>query len=182
MTIICEGPDGVGKGTQTRKLQPLLTDKPLHVMHYMAIKGLGVNEVKDYSHEMYTQMFAMTCMWSSRAHFLLDRAHIGETVYSPMYRNYSGDYVYEIEKRFMNQDPEFWNQVVLITFIDKPENLISRDDGLSFTVQVDKKQKEIDAFVEGTEMSNIKHKLILNIDGKDEDAVFEEIKAFLESI
>lgn len=182
MVIILEGPDNTGKGTQIKKLQPLLTDKPLHVMHYMAIKGLGMDEIKDYSREMYTQMFAITRMWYDKTNFLLDRAHIGETVYSPMYRNYNGDYVFDIEQKFASQDPDFWNQVILITFIDKPENLISRDDGLSFTVQKDKKQNEIDAFIRGTEMSNIKHKLVLNIDGKDEDTVFDETKTFLKSI
>ena len=30
---------------------------------------------------------------------IFNRSHLGETVYSPLYRGYSGDYVFDIEKK-----------------------------------------------------------------------------------
>lgn len=180
MTVIFEGPDNVGKGTQIRKIQPLLTDKPIHVLHYMNIKGFdSMSDVRAYSEDMYRSMFHIANTFYFRDHFVMDRAHIGEVVYSPMYRNYDGSYVYNIEREFMNF-PKFWNTVHLITFVDKPENLIKRDDGLSFSTQLDKKQAEIDAFIEATNNSNIKNKLILDIDGKNEDEVFDIIRNFIQ--
>ena len=35
---------------------------------------------------------------------ICDRAHLGECVYSPIYRDYSGDFVFEEEKNFIWQD------------------------------------------------------------------------------
>lgn len=179
MTIILEGLDNVGKSTQIRKIQPLLLDKPIHIMHYMNIKGFDdMNDVRDYSEHMYRNMFHIASVFYFRDHFVMDRAHIGEVVYSPMYRGYDGSYVYDIEREFINFS-KFWDEVYLITFIDKPENLIKRDDGLSFTTQLEKKQTEIDAFIEATNRSGIKNKLILDINGKNEDEVFDIIKDFI---
>ncbi len=180
MIVILEGLDRCGKSTQIRKMQPLLIDKPLQVMHYMAIKGFDDNsDVKEYSEKMYKQMFHILLTNYPDNNFILDRAHIGEVVYSPIYRDYSGDYVYEIEEDFKSHFAKFWNQIYLITFVDKADNLISRDDGLSFTTKIDKKNVEINSFISATDKSLITNKLILNIDGKDEEVVYEEIKKFI---
>lgn len=178
MVLIFEGPDNVGKGTQITKIQPLLIDKPIHVLHYSAIKGFETNEeVKAYSDSLYRSMFSLLENNYKHNHFILDRSHIGEVVYSPMYRNYDGSYVYNLEQWHTGTD--FWKEVFLITFIDNAENLIKRDDGLSFTIELDKKRKEIDAFVDATMRSNIINKKIINIAGKDVDMVHEEVKHFI---
>jgi len=181
MILLLEGIDKVGKTTQMTKIQPLLNDKSLMCLHYMSIKGFEEHYMtKLYSKEMYSDMFRIMRNEYKNINFLVDRSHIGEVVYSPMYRGYSGEYVYDIEKGYCNSyNNAFWDEIYLITFIDKPENTIGRDDGLSFTTSLKTKQKEINAFIEATEKSHIKNKIIINIDGKDEDTVFKEIKKFL---
>lgn len=181
MITLLEGLDRCGKSAQIRKIQPLLVNKPLHVLHNMAIQGLDPEKVKEYSREMYFHMFQLLHSSYRKAHFLLDRSHIGEAVYSPIYRNYSGDYVFDIEEHY-RFDTAFWDNICLITLIDKPENLIKRDDGLSFSTRENKKKEEIYAFVRATKLSMIPHKLIINIDGKSEDVVTEEIRNFLDSL
>ena len=104
---------------------------------------------------------------------ILDRSHLGETVYSPIYRNYSGDYVYELENIV-----ECPKKVFVITLIDKTENLISREDGHSFSTNIDQKNKEIDAFKKAN--SNTKfNSLLIDIDGLSPDRVFEKISNFV---
>ena len=104
---------------------------------------------------------------------ILDRSHLGETVYSPIYRNYSGDYVYELEN--IVEHPK---KVFVITLIDKAENLISREDGHSFSTNIDQKNKEIDAFKKAN--SNTKfNSLLIDIDGLSPDKVFEKISNFV---
>jgi hypothetical protein len=176
MIIILEGPDAVGKSTQLLNIQPLLSDKPLHVMHYMAIKG--VDGVRSYSEKMYNQMFDILSTNYYKSNFILDRSHIGEVVYSPMYRDYDGSYVYDIEKKYQGNH-RFWDEVYLITLIDEPSNLIARDDGLSFSVELDKKTCEIEAFCDAHMESRIEHKKLLNIKNKTPDEVFAEIREFL---
>jgi len=179
MIILFEGPDNVGKGTQIQKLLPLLHDKPVHQLHYSAVKGFNTpEEAKEYSVQTYNGMFYILIYAYLNCNFILDRSHIGEMVYAPLYRKYDGDYVLDLEKYWMHH-AHFWDQIYLITFIDDPENLIKRDDGLSFTVDHDKKQDEINMFIDASKKSNINHKHIINIFDKSIDQVHEETRSFL---
>jgi len=179
MIIICEGPDNVGKGTQIIKIKRHLEEqgKLVHVLHYSNIKG---DNIEQRSHQYYWEMFDFIkfSIFNNRS-LILDRAHGGETVYSPIYRNYSGDYVYELESKFGNT---ILSNCLLIVFTANPETLIQRDDGLSFTVELMKKQKEIDLFKLFYEKSHIKNKCYIDITGKNPDEVFEEIKCHIQKM
>ena len=71
------------------------------------------------------------------------------------------------------------NKTYLIVLIDDPENLIKREDGNSFSTDLEKKQLEVDRFVDFFKKSRIGNKIIINIKDKDANQVFEEIKDFL---
>ena len=179
MIIIFEGLDRCGKSTQIQKLIHLLHDKSVHQLHYSSVKGFPTKEeTETYSCKMYSDMFNLIHSHYKDMHFVLDRSHLGEMVYGPIYRGYAGDYVLSIEN-YWRADKEFWDQIHLITFIDKPENVIKRDDGLSFTVDVEKKQKEIDLFVNATNKSFILNKYVLNVDKKDIETVYNELRSVL---
>jgi len=179
MIIIFEGPDNVGKGTQIQKILPYLHDRPTHQLHYSAVTGFNTpEETKEYSEKTYFSMFKLLHHYYEEFNFVLDRSHIGEMVYAPLYRNYDGDYVLEIEKVWMGYD--FWKQIYLITFVDDPENLIKRDDGLSFTIEPDKKKDEINRFMEAFKKSNIKYKHTINVFNKSIDQVHEEVRKYLD--
>ena len=85
---------------------------------------------------------------------IFNRAHLGETVYSPMYRNYNGDFVFDFEKDYVRREPP---ETKLIVFTDTPEAVIERDkkrgDGLSFSLDIDKKKQELEAFERAYNMS-----------------------------
>jgi len=115
-------------------------------------------------------------------YFIYDRSHLGESVYSPIYRNYSGDYVFDIEKESKDFGCKTINSCALIVFVDEPENLIKRDDGLSFSVDLDKKQDEINRFIEAFNKSNIKKKILINIKDRSIEEVHEIIVKFLEDV
>ena len=92
---------------------------------------------------------------------IFNRAHLGETVYSPMYRNYNGDFVFDFEKDYVRREhPE----TKLIVFTDTPEAVIERDkkrgDGLSFSLDIDKKIQELEAFESAYNMSCLDKKLV----------------------
>ena len=59
---------------------------------------------------------------------------------------YTGEYVLDIEKNFSTY-AAIWDNLYLITLVDEPQNLIDRDDGLSFSIDLDKKTTEIDNFI-----------------------------------
>jgi hypothetical protein len=99
---------------------------------------------------------------------IYDRLHLSECVYGTKYRNYDGGYVYGIEDDYLNETVPTDN-VVLITLIDKVENLIKRDDGDGFTSDPVEILKEIEAFKDAHDDSKIINKFIIDISEYDCD-------------
>ncbi len=179
MILILEAPDRCGKSTQVQKLIHLFHDKSIHQLHYSSVKGFKEKwEIKNYSCRMYSDMFKLLYSNYKDMHFILDRSHLGEMIYGPMYRNYDGDYVLNIENYWKDFE-DFWNEIYLITFIDTPVGLVARDDGLSFSTDLEKKTKEVELFKKAYDKSLIKHKFLIDIENLNEDEVFEKIKGFI---
>lgn len=183
--IICEGLDRCGKSTQIAKLQDYFKEKGIEssVMHYAGVDvnnfGPFTNPAKEIaSRTRYDDMLNMAAQHVDSSHVLIfDRAHLGEYVYSPLYRNYDGRYVFELEKKFSN----LMENAFLFVFTDTAEHLISRDDGLSLTTDLEKKREEVKRFEKAFIFSNIKHKFHIDISNKSIDVVWNIIKQNLEN-
>jgi len=177
MIIIFESPDNLGKDTQIKLLQKFLIDKPTHIFHYSNISGISNKDCKKYSKKLYTDTFKIIKKLYKNRHLIFNRFLIGEYVYSPIYRNYNGDYIFNIEKKYCNE--KFWDDIYLISFTDSIENIINREDGKSFSIDPLIKQQEISLFKEAIEKSIIKNKIIIDINGKSIEQVHQEIYKFL---
>lgn len=176
MIIMMEGPDNVGKSTQIKMLLKYLIDKPTYVIHFSGISGITSNESRKYSELMYDDMFNIIKEANNNdRNLIFDRSHIGEFVYSPLYRNYSGEYIFDIEKKYL----DIIKNVYLFTFIDNPVNLLKREDGNSFTIDVHKKEQEIDLFKEAYRKTNIKHKYIVDVSEQSIDSVHMFVRGII---
>ena len=91
---------------------------------------------------------------------IFNRSHLGETVYSPLYRGYSGDYVFDIEKKFTKALRE---DLYLITLTNDPHTILKRDDGKSFYGNEEEVKAELDGFKRAHRLSTIKNKLHINV-------------------
>ena len=151
--ILIDGPDRVGKTTQINLLKKAYPQ--CITIHSGALP-------KDYAQQYYKNLYTIV---NSPVDILVDRSHLGEFVYSQLYRGYDGSYI------FNDNEPE----AKLILLIDDVENLITREDGKSFTTDRDMKQKEIDLFIEAFNKSKIKNKYIINIADKSISEVFKEV-------
>lgn len=162
--VIIEGPDNVGKTTLIQNLKNHYNNYTLHSVHYSNVRQNSPEKVIEYSTKLYTEMFQSMFEMSKydKAGMIFDRSHLGEMVYGPIYRDYTGEYVIDIERKFTHVHP-IWDNLFLITLYDEPENLIMRDDGLSFSTDLIKKQNEINNFKNAHTNSLIKHKLLVNI-------------------
>lgn len=179
MTIIVEGVDAMGKSTQINKIKEYFENngKAVHIIHYSNLTFTkDLKKIEKASKKLYLNMMKLINASNDIEDniLILDRAHIGEVVYSPIYRNYSGEYVYDLENELNDSSKK---KTKLILFTDTAENVIERDinrgDGLSFTLDVNKKKEELMAFESAVNKSSINHKIV-ELKGRGPDAIFNE--------
>lgn len=183
MIVIIEGPDRTGKDTLVKNLitpMTIFATQPTHVLHYSNFKYVTNEESQGLSYMLYFSMFQLICK-NTNINFILNRSHIGESVYSPIYRNYSGDYVFKMEERFKRMFPEEWNNIYLIVLIDNPIVLQERSDNKSLSKNKEDVTKELELFKTAYQKSNInsENKYLYNIDNKTTDQVYSDIHQFL---
>ena len=163
--ILVEGLDRLGKSTLVEIIQQELGY--FQVIHFGKPKQLKFYEQKDsdgfvstgksaylYQRASFDNMFQLL---NSTARVIFDRAHLGECVYSPIYRNYSGNYVYDLERDYGIGDNQTTKLILLVENMSIAEHFV--DDGLSFDIT--KRQQEQDLFEEAFHKSIIKNKQII---------------------
>lgn len=154
--FLIEGVDRMGKSTL---IQGLLDTLGYHlVVHYEKPKKLKAYAERElplraYQIDTYIQMFRLIDA-HRRNKVILDRAHLGEAVYAPIYRKYSGNYVFDIEQQVPTHDA----RLVLLTTSDFS---FIKDDGLS--LDFSKKEEEQRLFIEAFNKSAIADKLIIDV-------------------
>jgi thymidylate kinase len=166
--IIIEGTDNVGKDTQQNLIIEKMSDHVFHKLHYSSLPFKDDKEKHaNYSKELYETMFQL--MMKSKIaskkgdldiNLIFNRSHLGETVYSPLYRGYSGDYVFDIEKKYTKALRE---DLYLITLVNDPHTILKRDDGKSFYGNEEEVKAEVDGFSRAHRKSTIKNKLLVNV-------------------
>tara|TARA_R100000655_G_scaffold34765_3_gene67637 strand:+ start:138 stop:746 length:609 start_codon:yes stop_codon:yes gene_type:complete len=175
--IIIEGPDNTGKDTQIKQIIKNFDNECFHMFHYFNLPFKGDKKKhKDYSIKMYDEMFKIMKDAPKDINYIFNRSHLGESVYSPLYRGYLGDYVFDIENKYT----EYLRQeLYLITLVSDPSLILKRDDGKSFYKNEEEVKGEIDGFVRAHRKSTIKNKLLLDIGKMSIEEVSNVIKQFI---
>lgn len=157
--IIC-GIDRLGKDTLIRNIQ----NKFGHhfVLHYSKPEKLDAynGNLYEYQYTSFDNGFTLLDNNSSgfyRTPMIFNRFHLGESVYAPLYRNYSGDYVFDLEKEYCAE--EFHNvKLILLTTSDFS---FIQDDGESFDFS--KKEQEQEMFKAALAKSIFPNKTIIDV-------------------
>lgn len=165
MKYLIEGLDRLGKDTL---IQGILNTRGYHqVVHFSKPQVLAAYDtcpdpLQEYQYRSFKNLFR--CLESAKFyHLICNRAHLGEVVYSPLYRGYSGEYVFQLERDHLAHQ---WYDTRLILLTENFK--VSRhfvDDGLSFDVS--KRQKEQELFLSAFESSAIKDKRIICVTAED---------------
>lgn len=175
MILFVEGIDNVGKGTQINLIRSYFKDYKFQIMHHSNVKGVD----RKYSLCLYKKTFDLVRVaMANDISLILDRSHLGEYVYSEMYRGYDGNYVFDIEDQYN----DVTNNAILIVLIDKPENTLKRDDGKSLSTNLENRIKEKERFEYAYEKSRIKNKILINIDCKSIEEVNKEITNYINKV
>ena len=113
-----------------------------------------------------------------------NRAHLGEFVYSQMFRE--GDPKDLKEKlltweEFMLLSDEI--TIYLITLVADPDFLLNIEDGDSFSQTLEQKTKEVELFKEAHRFSLIENKMVLKVDHdgqfKPKETILDYIISFI---
>jgi len=109
-----------------------------------------------YQRASFTNLFNLLNT-APHAKLICNRAHLGEAVYSNLYRGYDGNYVFELEASAGVQD-NTWTRLILLTEDFRvSEHFV--DDGLSFDIA--KREQEQELFLAAFEKSMICDKRIV---------------------
>lgn len=93
----------------------------------------------------------------SGARIIFDRWHLGEVVYSPLYRGYSGDYVFDMETRYQVDQTNMVRLILLTEDFTCSRHFITDGDSFDDSKRLYEQQSFIDAF----NKSNIKDKKMI---------------------
>ncbi len=157
--LLIEGLDRLGKDTLIQGIldrhgyyQVLHFTKPLRLDFYA--RNDPSSAFREYQDASFRTLFQLL-QAAPAAKILCNRAHLGECVYAPIYRGYSGEYVFDIERAFdAHQLPD--TRFVLLT-----ENFGAskhfEDDGLSLG-GAEKRRDEQKRFLAAFEQSTIRDK------------------------
>jgi len=168
--LIIEGPDRCGKNTL---IQNLTSQAENYVVrHFGSAKGDNDEEKRDYQFQFFKKEFSLASDLRHRMEmpdkeryprdiWIWNRAHLGEFVYGKIYREtHPEEWVMQMESLYgMDLDPSIY----LLLLKADPEFLCERDDGQSFSSDLEMKIQEIEQFEEAFDRSNIMNKMILNV-------------------
>ncbi len=198
--IIIEGPDRCGKDTLIKSLCEYFNYDNISVRHFgKPPKELSPTEVSNFQFNAFYDELGVFLKFKTRSMFhtyynetlIWNRSHLGEYVYSQMFRN--GDPVYLKEKLIEFEKYLYNNQVYLITLYGDPKFVLDKEDGHSFSKTLEQKTKEIELFKEAHDFSIIQNKLLIKVDNSDnifrpkdheimfrpKDEIFKEVINFI---
>lgn len=196
--FLVDGIDRLGKSSLIARIQAELGyhlvihyDKPKLLPHFLdmadCIKRAEVSEtdydesyrnlsiqnlaLRLYQEEANRGMFSLL---GSDIPVILDRTHLGELVYAPLYRKYSGDYVYEMEQELIDRKPYTLTDEVRLILLTSSNTDMLVDDGLSFDPT--KKVEEQERFIQAFNRSKLINKVIVDVHaGNGEYKTFDQV-------
>lgn len=191
-SIIVEGIDRLGKSTLIEGLRDELGyfqvvhyEKPKLLKYHLEASAIAAGGtvtdpwVKQLAYKIYqyTSFKTMFNMLGSPGSFIMDRAHLGEVVYAPMYRGYDGDYVFDLENDHLAD-----TERTLLVHLTTSDLSFIADDGLSLDFA--KREQEREIFRRAFERSQIKRKITVDVSNgpqfkRKKDILNEVLEAFL---
>ena len=157
--LIVEGLDRCGKDTLINEFLEKYPNSKM--VHWGYPQGNTNQEKTDYqkmSFEFFMKEFKFLDNKNELDLLIWNRAHIGECVYGPLYRESEPEWIYELEKDYLLKD-----NVYLVYLYGDTEFLLKNDDGESFTTDVNKKNHEAELFKAAVNKSLIKTKIKIKV-------------------
>jgi hypothetical protein len=155
-SYIIEGLDRLGKSSLINGLKTKFGY--FHEIHYSKpiLSEAYHNSAYEYQYASFSSGFdLLNC--SSRIPVIMDRFHLGECVYAPLYRKYNGNYVFDLEQKYkINLNSNI--KLILLTSSDLS---FQKDDGDSFDWA--KREQEQQLFINAFNKSIFANKKLIDV-------------------
>jgi len=182
--IIIEGTDRTGKDTLVNRL--MSDNRNVVKRHWSFPKGNTNDEKTRYQKRSFNEEFHFFELMKLHAPddtlMIWNRAHLGEFVYGTIYRDSNPEsWVWKLEEdHFFDLDTD----VYLILLYADPEFVAAKDDGKSYSAKIEDKTKEINAFLDSFDKSQIQNKLKIKVNEdrdsyKAHDEIYEQVQKFI---
>jgi hypothetical protein len=182
--LLLEGLDRLGKDTLAESIQHL---RGYHqVLHFQKPISLRCYECENepialrrYQEASFQLLFQLL-RDAPAAKLICNRAHLGECVYAPIYRGYSGEYVFDIEATFDAHKLRGVRLILLTEDFEHSRHFV--EDGSSLG-GAEKRPEEQARFLAAFERSTIPDKRIVCVTDsttgafRTRDAILEEVLA-----
>jgi hypothetical protein len=162
--FLIEGLDRLGKDLLIAGIQNRLgyhavihCSKPMLSEFYA--RQSTADALRLFQEDTFRTMFSLLCNTSVKG-IIYNRAHLGECVYAPLYRGYSGDYVFDLEGAFGASRLADVRLVLLTENFDASRHF--RDDGESLGPTAQRRGEQ-DLFVRAFMSSTFPDKRIVNV-------------------
>lgn len=187
-TFCVDGLDRLGKSTLIQAIKQRLGyyqvihfSKPERLAAYANSYEHDENYQKinnpDLFHYQRASFINSMLMVKSGARIIFDRWHLGEAVYSPLYRGYDGSYVFDLEKKFELDKNSNVRLILLTEDFNKSKHF--NDDGQSLG-SIDNRSREQEMFINAFEKSIIADKRLVCVTAengkfKDREDILQEV-------
>lgn len=184
MGYIFEGMDNCLKDTLIQLFRSGLSPQTQILKYCSPPAGVANKELWRKAH--FEDMFDLikTNLDNGSRNLILNRAHLGEYVYSPIYRGYEADWIFDLEKSFLHSSDLYQSSIRLFVFYDSENfKLHFREDGNSLSNNNNENlDKERDRFLQAFENSMIPNKRIFDLSDYPDDSKNEKNKVDVKSI
>lgn len=157
MIVIIEGMDRCYKDSLIKYIRKHILTSHLTTMIHCASTPTNADKNNWPKHHYESLLEECIDLSENKGwNIILNRSHLGENVYGPIFRDVNSDWVFDLEKDVFGSNTD----VRLIAIIDSAENLMKREDGESMYKSINDLEQVRNAFLETFERSHITHKVI----------------------
>jgi len=189
--IIIEGGDRLGKSTLLANICDYLNYDNLTIRHFgKPPKELSPKESLDFQFDVfYKEILFLEHVkeeidgdeWGYYPNTMIwNRSHLGEYVYAQMFRGISKKEIKQKIKIYEERNLEhFGLNTYLITLTASPHFFLSKEDGDSFSQNLEQKTRELELFKEAHDNSLIPNKKFIKVDFegrfRSKQAIFDSV-------
>lgn len=160
--FLIEGLDRLGKNLLIAGIQNRLgyhavihCSKPMPSDYYTSLSATGA--LRLFQEDAFRTMFSIL---QGAGSIIYNRAHLGECVYAPLYRGYSGSYVFDLENEFCAPRMANVRLVLLTENFDVSKHF--QDDGKSLGPTTQRRDEQ-HLFVRAFTLSRFPDKRMVNV-------------------